>query len=138
MNAEESAPKKKDDKKDEFRAFLAAVDEQLPFNKRSDLSDPTIALRFYCGTNGRVSKVMAIVRKATELALDQSLEALDLAVLAEAYEERLAKTQTERPNPFCYAAAKLKIIPFKEDVPRFLIDKEVEMKERASNVLKKK
>lgn len=138
MNDEESDPAKKDDKKDEFRAFLAAVDEKLPLNKSSNLSDPVIALRFYCGTNGRVSKVMAIVRKATELALDRSLDALDLTVLAEAYEERLAKTQPERPNPFCYDHAKLKLIPFKEDIPQFLIDKEREKEERASSVLKKK
>jgi hypothetical protein len=138
MNEEESDSKKKDDKKNEFRGFLAAVDEKLPFNQRSNLSDPVLAFRFYCGTNGRVSKIMAILRKATELALDRSLEALDLAVLAEAYEERLAKTQIDRPNPFRYDPSKLKITPFKEDIPRFLIEKEMEREERASNVLRKK
>jgi hypothetical protein len=137
-NEEETDPKKKDDKKNEFRAFLAAVDEKLPFDRRSHLSDPTIAFRFYCATNGRVSKVMVIVRKATELAIDRSLEAIDLDVLAEAYEERLSNTQPDRPNPFCYDHTKLKIIPFKEDIPQFLKEKELKKTERASDVLKKK
>ncbi|HEV2881374.1 MAG TPA: TniB family NTP-binding protein [Pyrinomonadaceae bacterium] len=135
---EETSLKKKDDKRNEFRAFLAAVDEKLPFNRSSRLSDPTTAFRFYCGTNGRVSKIMVIVRKATELAIDRSLEALDLDVLAEAYEERLSKTQSDRPNPFCQDHTKLKIIPFKEDIPQFLKDKELKNEERASEVLKKK
>jgi hypothetical protein len=135
---DEPDPKKNNDKTEEFRAFLAAVDEQLPFNKRSNLADPTMAFRFYCGTNGRISKVMAIVRKATELALDRSLEVLDLNALAEAYEERLGKTQTDRPNPFCYDYTKLKIIPFKEDIPQFLKEKAMKKEERASEVLKKK
>ena len=130
--------KKKNDKKKEFRAFLAAVDEQLPFNKRSNLADPTIALRVYCGTNGRISKVMAIMRKATELALDSSLEALNLNVLAGAYEERLGKTQPNMPNPFCYDHRKLEIIPFKEDIPQFLKERKAKKEERASDVLKKK
>lgn len=137
-NNDEPNPKRKDDEKDEFRAFLAAVDEQLPFNKRSNLSDPIIAYRFYCGTNGRVSRVMAIVRKATELALDCSLEALDLNVLAEAYEERLSKTQPDRPNPFCCNSTKLEIIPSKEDIPQFLKERRTNKEERASDVLKKK
>jgi hypothetical protein len=137
-NNEKIDPKMKNDKNNEFRAFLAALDEQLPFNKRSNLSDPIIAFRFYCGTNGRISKVMAIVRKATELALDNSLEALDLNVLAEAYEERFGKTQTDRPNPFCYDRIKLEIIPFKEDIPHFLKVRKTKIEERASDVLKKR
>jgi Bacterial TniB protein len=138
MNEGEPDTKKKGDEKNEFRAFLAAVDDQLPFNKRSDLSDPIMAFRFYCGTNGRVSKVMTVIRKATELALDRSLEAFDLDVLAEAYEERLGKTQTDRPNPFCYDYKKLEIIPFKEDIPQFLKKREMKKEERASDVLTKK
>jgi hypothetical protein len=55
MSEGETDPKKKDDKKKEFGAFLAAVDQKLPFNKLSNLSDPAIAFRFYCGTNGRVN-----------------------------------------------------------------------------------
>jgi hypothetical protein len=131
-------PKRKNNKMDEFRAFLAAVDEQLPFNKCSNLSDPIIAYRFYCGTNGRISKVMAIVRKAAELALDRSLGNLDLNVLAEAYEERLCKTQPNRLNPFCYDHTRLEIMPFKEDIPYFLRERKAKEEERASDVLKKK
>lgn len=126
------------DKKNEFRAFLAAVDEQLPFNKLSNLSHPIMAFRFYCGTNGRVSKAMAVVRKATEIALERSLESLDLSVLAEAYEERLAKTQIDRPNPFRHDHTRLGIIPFREDIPLFLKERKEKEEERASDVLKKK
>jgi hypothetical protein len=58
-----------DDKK-EFRAFLKSIENQLPLMENSNLSNPDTAFRFYCATNGLVGKVMKIVRRATELALE--------------------------------------------------------------------
>lgn len=98
----------------EFRAFLKAVDEHLPLLQRSQLSDPLTAFRFYCVTNGRVGKVMKIVRRATELALDQGLEHLHLNILADAYDDRLLADHPDRDNAFRAEKSDLKIIPFVE------------------------
>lgn len=133
---EREEPHKRDEKKKEFRAFLGAVDSKLPFNKRSNLSDPIMAYRFYCGTNGRVSKVMAIVRRAAELAINDSMMKLDLNVLSEAYEDRLRKIHPKRDNPFSIDLKDLKIQPFEDETPEFLRKKR-EAEERASEVLKK-
>jgi hypothetical protein len=102
------------DERREFRAFLKAVDDQLPLNEPSHLADPLTAFRFYCATNGRVGKVMKIVRRATELALDQGLEHLPLDILADAYDDRLREDYPDRDNPFRADRTGLKIIPFDE------------------------
>lgn len=102
------------DERTEFRAFLKTVDDQLPLNEPSRLFDPLTAFRFYCATNGRVGKVMKIVRRATELAVDQGLEHLPLDVLADAYDDRLRDDYPDRDNPFRTDKADLKIIPFGE------------------------
>jgi hypothetical protein len=102
------------DERTEFRAFLKTVDDQLPLHEPSRLSDPLTAFRFYCATNGRVGKVMKVVRRATELALDQGLEHLPLDVLADAYDDRLRSDYPDRDNPFRQEKERLKIIPFSE------------------------
>lgn len=107
------------EEKAEFRIFLKIVDAQLPLMKRSHLSDPLMAFRFYCATNGRVGKVMKIVRRATELALNQGIETLTLELLAEAYEERLRPDDPERINPFSSDKHELRVIPFNESLPDF-------------------
>lgn len=132
MNGRQADP----EKKKEFRSFLAAVDSRLPFNEWSNLADPVMAYRFYCGTNGRVSRVMAIVRRAAELAINESMEKLDLKVLGEAYEDRLRKIDVKRDNPFLTEFKDLKIVPIKEEVPEFLKKVAEDEEEAASDVLK--
>lgn len=107
------------DEKDEFKAFLKAVDKKLPFasSRSFRLSEHTTAYRFYCGTNGRVGMVMKIIRRAAELAIMRSMEDIDLEVLAEAYDERLKKDYPDRFNPFCSDFKDLLILPFTEYVP---------------------
>jgi hypothetical protein len=98
----------------EFRTFLKAVDDQLPLNESSHLSDPLTAFRFFCATNGRVGKVMKVLRRAVELALDHSLEQLTLEVLAHAYDDRLRADHPDRANPFRMEKSWLKAVPFDE------------------------
>lgn len=102
------------EEKKEFRSFLKAVDDRLPLRECSFLSDPTTAFRFYCATNGRVGKVMKVIRRATELALAEGSERLTLDVLADAYDDRLRADHPNRSNSFREEKAKLKIIPFDE------------------------
>jgi type II secretory pathway predicted ATPase ExeA len=101
----------------EFRGFLKSVDVKLPFPKRSQLAGFNMAYRFFCATNGRVGKVMKIVRRAAELAIYGSLECLDLGVLARAYEDRMREDYPDRMNPFATEEKGLKEVPFEEYVP---------------------
>ncbi len=120
-----------DEQQKEFRAFLKAVDNQLPLMEPSHLADPITAFRFYCATNGVIGKVMKIVRRATELSLRQAEERLTLDLLAEAYDDRLRANHPDRVNPFREDKTKLKIVPFAEPESGL-------KKEKASDVLKKK
>jgi hypothetical protein len=129
--------------KDEFKAFLQSVDRQLPFpSPRSfRLSEKTVAFRFYCATNGRVGKVMKVIRRAAELAINNLMEDLNREVLAEAYDERLRHDQLDRGNPFCSDMNDLKIIPFKEYVPNINFNgrgpKPVAKERAANDILRK-
>jgi len=124
------------DKVKEFRGFLQAVDDELPFNESSNLSDPKVAYRFYCGTNGRVNSVMVIVRKAAELAIERSMAKLDLEVLGEAYEEKLRSIYRNRPNPFLAEFKSLKIKPFEDESPESTGEDDDGGEETADDVLK--
>lgn len=84
----------------DFRKFLRIVDTKLPLAKRSNLADQEMAYRFFCATNGVVANVMQIVRRAAAVAIERSLETLDLAILAETYKDRLATNNPKMKNPF--------------------------------------
>lgn len=103
-----------DGERKEFRSFLKAADDQLPLAECSRLSDPLTAFRFYCATNGRVGKLMKVLRRAVELTLDRGLELLTLEVLADAYDERLRADHPGRGNPFQMEKSWLKAVPFDE------------------------
>ncbi len=107
------------DERGEFRAFLKAVDNQLPFDDCSHLSDPVTAFRFYCATNGRVGRVMKVLRRSAELAIDQGLNQLTLDILADAYDDRLRADHPEKENPFRLDKSKLKIVPYNEPEMNF-------------------
>lgn len=108
-----------DEERRQFRVFLRKVDDKLPLNDCSNLSDPLTAFRFYCATNGRVGKVMKVVRKATEIALDEGLERLTFDALADAYDERLMADQPESVNPFRSRQEDLRVVPFEEPQMNF-------------------
>ena len=128
----------------EFRAFLKAVDDELPFNPNRSfrLSEKTVAFRFYCATNGRVGKVMKVIRRAAELAITRSMKELDLNVLAEAYDERLRHDHPDRINPFATRPETLEIKAFEEYVPNIGVTRRRSKSGgngvRASAILKKK
>lgn len=88
-----------EDRKD-FRKFLQAVDDKLPLNDWSNLSDTNMAYRIYIATDGVISRVMKLVRRATVIALDLGMERLDLDILSIVYDECLAASNPEKENPF--------------------------------------
>jgi predicted AAA+ superfamily ATPase len=105
FNIEPFRWKNLDDRKD-FRRFLQAVDEKLPLKEWSNLSDTTTAFRFYLASDGVISKVMKLIRRATVIALDLSLDMLNLDILSFAYDECLAANDPDKENPFGYGAMK--------------------------------
>jgi hypothetical protein len=84
----------------DFRKFLNALDQKLPFIKRSNLAGQDTAYRLFFATNGVIANVMKIVRRASGLAIERSLEKLDLDLLAEAYDELFAAANPNVNNPF--------------------------------------
>jgi hypothetical protein len=87
------------DRKD-FLKFLQIVDQKLPLNEWSYLSKTNMAFRLYVASDGIVSELMKLIRRATVIALDLSNEWLDLDVLNLAYEDCLASNAPEKENPF--------------------------------------
>lgn len=84
----------------DLRKFLKVLDEKLPLLKRSHLADEETAYRFFCATGGVIAHLMQLTRRAAALAVARSMARLDLDVLAEAYDELLALTNTKMNNPF--------------------------------------
>ncbi|HEY0375336.1 MAG TPA: TniB family NTP-binding protein [Pyrinomonadaceae bacterium] len=106
---------KNSEDKEDFRRFLQIVDGRLPLNEWSNLSGESMAFRFYLASDGIVSKVMKLIRRAAAIALDLSLERLDLETLCIAYEECLAANDPERENPFGERPKKMGSKHTKED-----------------------
>src|SRR3990172_2056393 len=75
-------------REDDFRRFLQVLDENLPFNTRSQLASWETALRIHYATGGVVGNVMAVVRTATAKAIREGQERITLDHLANAYEEK--------------------------------------------------
>jgi predicted AAA+ superfamily ATPase len=86
--------------REDFRRFLEAVDKKLPLNEWSNISDTNIAFLLYLASDGIVSKVMRLIRRAASIALDLSRERLDLDLFNIAYEECLAAVEPDKENPF--------------------------------------
>lgn len=103
----------------DFRSFLKLVDDELPFDKKAKLAGKTMAFRFYCATNGVIYYVMDLIRTAAISAIEQSLETIDLHLLADAYDQTLALAYPERANPFLCEANELKVLPFADWLPEF-------------------
>lgn len=84
----------------EFRQLLKKIDDELPLLKDSHLADLTTAFLIYSATDGVISYVMKLVRRASRMAIKRGLERIDQLLLADAYEEVLAIEFKQRPNPF--------------------------------------
>jgi hypothetical protein len=101
-------------KQGEFKFFLEHLDRHLPLPKRSNLSDHEMAFRIFCATYGLIGYVMKLVRRAAIMAIDRATDCLDIELLAEAYDERLAAGISGRVNPFRAKLGALKTRPLPE------------------------
>lgn len=131
---------KTEEEKAAFRAVLKELDSRLPLPERSRLASLSMAFRFFCATNGRIGKVMSLVRRAAELAVLEKLASLDLKILARAYNDRLMTDYPTRANPFNADMDELKPVPFDDFMPglnRVSRRKGGNRKENISRVLRK-
>jgi type II secretory pathway predicted ATPase ExeA len=121
-----------------FRAFLKMLETQLPLSERSQLANSSTAFRIFCATNGRVGKVMNLVRRAAELAVLNEASCIDLTMLRTAYNDRLRAEHPNRVNPFDTDVESLRPVPFEEYVPNLdQPGRGRKRQERASQILKK-
>jgi hypothetical protein len=85
---------------EEFRTFLKHLEHLLPLREPSHLADRERAWRCFAASQGLVSYLMALVRRATYLALIKGRESIDNVLLAQAFSERLAGERRGIRNPF--------------------------------------
>lgn len=85
---------------DEFRRLLADLEEVLPLAEPSGLASRETAWRLWVASGGVMSYLMALLRRATRLALSSERERVDWPLLAAAFEQRLAPKRRGLGNPF--------------------------------------
>ena len=84
-----------------YRDFLCELEDLLPLREHTNLGRSRItAKRIHQASGGLVAYTMALVRHATCLALLEGRERLDDALLAEAFDQRLAGKRRGIANPF--------------------------------------
>lgn len=84
----------------EFRTLLSQLEKALPLNEKSNLSTRDLAWRIFVATDGLMGFLMALIREATQQALEHGLECLDEAVLKEAFDKKLGSQRRDISNPF--------------------------------------
>ncbi len=82
-----------------WRALLAKIDKQLPFNERSDLSEEETARHLFMCTGGNLRDLRKILHRAVRRALSVGGKLITWDDLAAGY-EILPKASAVRGNPF--------------------------------------
>jgi hypothetical protein len=83
-----------------FRRLLSEIEKRLPLRQPSNLSSRDTAKRCFVASGGTLSYLMALLRRATFLALTSGREGLDHELLSEAFKQRLAGARRGIANPF--------------------------------------
>ena len=84
----------------EFRLFLKTLDGLLPLPQRSGLASRSLAWRCFVASRGSISYLMALIRRACYLAIIAGRPKLDLVLLEQAFNQRLAGQMRGIANPF--------------------------------------
>lgn len=83
-----------------FCTLLYELDELLPLPASSRLASGLRPWRCFVACGGRLGYLMALLRRATEYAIERDKDCLDDMLLAEAFDNRLAGDRRGVPNPF--------------------------------------
>jgi energy-coupling factor transporter ATP-binding protein EcfA2 len=83
-----------------YRAFLRAVQEQLPEYVMPPLSDLEMAFRMHYGSYGLIGYTMKIIRGAARIARSHPRREITLGTLAQSFREHVWIERLSDPNPF--------------------------------------
>ena len=83
-----------------YRAFLRAVQEQLPEYEMPPLSDLDLAFRMHYGSNGLIGYTMKIIRGAARIARCHPRRQITIRTLAQSFAEHVWAERLDDPNPF--------------------------------------
>lgn len=83
-----------------YRAFLRAVQEQLPEFRMPELSDVEMAFRMHYGSFGLIGYTMKILRGAARIASSHPRKQITTETLAQSYAVNVWAERLDSPNPF--------------------------------------
>jgi len=83
-----------------YRAFLRAVQNQLPEYVMPHLSDIDTAFRMHYGSYGLIGYTMKIIRGAARIASAHPRREVTMQTLAQSYAVNIWAERLDRPNPF--------------------------------------
>jgi hypothetical protein len=83
-----------------YRAFLRAVQEQLPEYDMPSLSDVDVAFRMHYASYGLIGYTMKIIRGATRIARYHPSRQITLRTLSQSFAEHVWSERLSDPNPF--------------------------------------
>lgn len=83
-----------------FRRFLKNVDAQLPFVEWSRFGDPDPAGLIFLATEGKICHVMALIREAAILAIEDGSASISNDHLMQAFDSELDSVVLAKNNPF--------------------------------------
>jgi len=83
-----------------YRAFLRAVQEQLPEYEMPNLADIDLAFRMHYASYGLIGYTMKIIRGAARIACSHPRRQITLRTLSQAYAEHVWSERLDDPNPF--------------------------------------
>ena len=83
-----------------YRAFLRAVQEQLPEYGMPSLSDVEMAFRMYYASYGLIGYTMKIIRGAARIARSHPRRQITLQTFSQSFAEHVWSERLDDPNPF--------------------------------------
>ncbi len=105
----------------EFRTFLQTLEGLLPLPEPSHLAGMETAWRCFVASSGCMAHLMSLIRRAAQYAIQREYRMLDLDLLAEAFDHRLAGKRRGISNPF------------NGDIPDRAVDEVADTTRRATN-----
>jgi hypothetical protein len=83
-----------------YRAFLRAVEDQLPEYGMPSLSDTDMAFRMHYASYGLIGYTMKIIRGAARIARCHPRQEITMRTLSQSFAEHVWSERLDDPNPF--------------------------------------
>lgn len=86
-----------------FRYLCRKIDDELPFETRSDLEAVNVAHRLFYASQGNIGRLMDLIRAAGARAINDNANSIEMGHFADVYAERMPPG--DRFNPFVHDAS---------------------------------